>query len=87
MVRVMFLAQLLHNFNNFFLRSIIKYLGPTCRKTNPMVDHKKKIVRVMQELCKNHYSNNNFKSYLIFLMTQEELLALLFTMMHFFFLF
>jgi hypothetical protein len=35
------IAQLLHNSNNFVLRLTIEYLGPTCRKINPMVDHKK----------------------------------------------
>jgi hypothetical protein len=48
------LAQLLHNSNNYFLRSTIEYLGLTCRKTNLMVDHKKKkiiiIIRVVQKL-------------------------------------
>jgi len=42
MERVMFLAQLLHNFNNFyFLRLTIEYLRLTCRKTNSMVDRNK----------------------------------------------
>jgi hypothetical protein len=41
------LAQLLHNSNNFFLRSTIKYLGPTRKKTNPMIDHKKKKIRII----------------------------------------
>jgi hypothetical protein len=36
----------------------MEYLGPTCRKTNPMVDHKKKKVRIVQKLCKKHYSIN-----------------------------
>jgi hypothetical protein len=56
----MFFAQLLYNSNNFFLKkkSTMEYLGPTCRKTNPMVDHKKKkkkkkVVRVVQKLCKS----------------------------------
>jgi hypothetical protein len=56
-IRVMFLVQLLHNsyttLTTFYLRSIIKYLGPTYRKTNLMVDHKKKVVRVVQKWCKN----------------------------------
>jgi hypothetical protein len=38
----MFVVQLLHNSNIFFLRSIIEYLGPRCIKINPMIDHKKK---------------------------------------------
>jgi len=47
------LTQLFHNSNNIFLKSTIEYLGPTCRKTNPMVDHKKKVIRVVQKLCKS----------------------------------
>jgi putative effector of murein hydrolase LrgA (UPF0299 family) len=45
-IKVMFLVQLLHNFyiiiTTFFLRSTIEYLWSTCRKTNLMIDHKKK---------------------------------------------
>jgi hypothetical protein len=37
---VMFLPQLFHNSNNFFLISTIEYLRPRCRKRNLMVDHK-----------------------------------------------
>jgi hypothetical protein len=55
----MFLAQLLYNSNNFFLRSTIEYFEPTCRKTNLMVDYKKKkkIVRVVQKLCESYAIN------------------------------
>jgi hypothetical protein len=52
----MFLAQLLHNSNNFYLRSTIEYLWSTCRKINSMVDHKKKkkkVIKVVQKLCKS----------------------------------
>jgi hypothetical protein len=38
----MFFAQLLHNSNNFFLRSTIENLRPACRKINPIIDNKKK---------------------------------------------
>jgi hypothetical protein len=48
----MFLAQLLYNSNNFFLRSTIEYLEPTCRKTNPMVDYKKKKFKKKKKIKK-----------------------------------
>jgi hypothetical protein len=54
----MFLAQLLNNSNNFFLRTTIEYLRPTCKKTNPMVDHKKSSV---QKLCKSCAKNITLK--------------------------
>jgi len=37
--RVMFHTQLLYNSNNFFSKSIIRYLEPTYIKTDLMVDH------------------------------------------------
>jgi hypothetical protein len=64
----MFLTQLLYNFyiilTIFFLRSTIKHLWPTCRKTNLMIDHKKKksnynYKKIVQELCIKHYSLGN----------------------------
>jgi hypothetical protein len=36
--------QLSYNSNNFFLRSTIEYLGLTCRKTDSMVNLKKKLL-------------------------------------------
>jgi hypothetical protein len=33
----------------FFLRSTIEYLGHACRKTNLMIDYKKKVVKVVQK--------------------------------------
>jgi hypothetical protein len=60
-----FFAQLLHNFYTtlitfFFLRVIIEYIEFTCRKSNPIVDcKKKKIVGVVQKLCKKYYYFKN----------------------------
>jgi hypothetical protein len=42
--------------SQLFLISTIRYLKPTCRKTNPMVDQKKKVIRVVQKLYNNHFS-------------------------------
>jgi hypothetical protein len=68
----MIVLQFLYNSNNLFffyvfiffiLRSTIKFLGPTCRKTDLMIDHKKKIkkqkkvVRVVQKLYENYARN------------------------------
>jgi transposase-like protein len=62
----MFLAQFLHNFcttlTSFFFKSTIEYLEPTCKKTNLMIDKKKKkVVRIVQTLCKSCARNITHK--------------------------
>jgi hypothetical protein len=61
------LAQLLHNSNNYFLRSTIEYLGPTCRKTNLMVDHKKKIIIIIIRVVQKLYESCAKKTLLLYL--------------------
>jgi predicted chitinase len=51
----MFFAQLLHNSNNFFLRSTIENLRPACRKINQLFDKKKKKKKKKLELYNKHY--------------------------------
>jgi hypothetical protein len=48
---VMFLAQISYNFYTIlttFLRLTIRFLRPTYKKTDPMVDHKKKIKTLLE---------------------------------------
>jgi hypothetical protein len=48
----MILLQLLYNSNNFFfLKSIIRYVGSTCKKTDPMIKLTKKLLELYRS-CK-----------------------------------
>jgi hypothetical protein len=50
-------VQLSITFFFFFLKSNIRYVGPSCRKTDPIVSLKK-VVEVVQELCQELYNNH-----------------------------
>jgi hypothetical protein len=47
----------------FFLKKLtFGYVGPTHRKTDPIINFKKKIIEIIQELCQKLYNNHFSKS-------------------------